>query len=404
MKGSGRRVKANVAVLLGGRSVEHEISVISAVQAINCLDTEKYEIYPVYIAKDCSMYYGECLRDIASYRDIPAMLAKCEPVYFLSEGGKTYLYPHKRKFFGKPKPVALIDVALPVVHGTNVEDGTTQGFLRAYNLPFAGCDVLASAVCMDKFATKMLLRAAGIPVLDCLLFSQAEAKGFGTIIKSVEEKFGYPVIVKPVNLGSSVGISRAKSGEELEEALSLAFTFAERVLVEPAVQNLREVNCAVLGDADEAIPSECEEPVATDEILSYADKYLEGGQKSGGSKGMACLKRKIPAEISPELKKNIQDAAVKAIKCLGCEGVVRIDFLTDRETGEFWLNELNTIPGSLAFYLWEPIGIKYPELLDRLISLALKRHRKQSEIVYSFDTNILASAGALGSKGSKGNR
>ena len=201
---------------------------------------------------------------------------------------------------------------------------------------------------------------------------------------------------------SSVGISRADDRDELEDALNLAFPFAARVLVEPAVQNLREVNCAVLGDADEAVPSECEEPVATDEILSYADKYLEGGEKSGGSKGMASLKRKIPAGITPELRQKIRETAVRAFKCLDCAGVVRIDFLTDRNTGEFWLNEINTINGSLSFYLWEPVGIKYPELLDRLISLALKRHRKQSDIVYSFDTNILSTAGAFGSKGSKG--
>ena len=395
-------MKINVAVLLGGRSVEHEISVTSAVQAMNSLNAEKYDIYPVYITKDSGMYYGVCLRDINSYRDIPAMLKQCVRVFFAAEGTKVYLYPQKQGLFSKSKPVALIDVALPVVHGTNVEDGSLQGFLRTLNLPFAGCDVLSSAVCMDKFATKMLLKEAGIPVLDCLRFSQSDAKDTAAMIKAIEEKFGYPVIVKPVNLGSSVGISRAKNAAELEEALGTAFMFASRVLVEPAVQNLREVNCSVLGDAEEAIPSECEEPVASDEILSYSDKYLEGSSKSGGSKGMASLKRKIPADISPELKKKIQETAVEAFKFLDCAGVVRIDFLTDRETGEFWLNEINTIPGSLSFYLWEPAGVKYPELLDRLIALALKRYRKESDIVYSFDTNILSTAGAFGSKGSKG--
>lgn len=394
-------MKINLAVLLGGRSVEHEISVISAVQAINSLDSGKYEIFPVYITKDSSMYYGDCLRDINSYRDIPAMLKQCERVYFATEGSKTYLYPQKNKLISRSKPIALIDVAFPIVHGTNVEDGSLQGFLRTHNLPFVGCDVLASAVCMDKFTTKIMLKSAGIPVLDCLRFSSTEAKDMAAIIKASEEKFGYPVIVKPVNLGSSVGISRAENASELEEALNMAFTFAARVIIEPAVQNLREVNCSVVGDAEEALPSECEEPCATEEILSYSDKYLEGSSKSDGSKGMASLKRKIPADISPELKKKIQDTAVAAFKYLDCAGVVRIDFLTDRKTGEFWLNEINTIPGSLSFYLWEPVGVKYPELLDRLISLALKRHRKESDIVYSFDTNILSSGGAFGSKGSK---
>ncbi|GHU34530.1 D-alanine--D-alanine ligase [Clostridia bacterium] len=397
-------MKIHLAVLFGGRSVEHEVSVISALQAIRSLDAGKYEVFPIYITKRGEFYYGKSLTDIENYRDIPALLKQCAAVNFESDGTKTYLIPKKQKIFGKTKPIALIDVAFPIVHGTNVEDGKLQGYLGSLNLPFVGCDVLSSAVCMDKYVSKSLLKDAGIPVLDCLRFTAEDNKQPAGIVKTTEDKFTYPVIVKPVNLGSSVGISKAKDSAELSEAVSLAFSFAEVIIIEPAVMNLKEINCSVAGDTEEAEASECEEPVASDEILSYKDKYLDGGKNGGsksGSKGMASLKRRIPADITSEMKTEIQDTAVKAFKHLGCNGVVRVDFLTDTVTNEIWLNEINTIPGSLSFYLWEPTGLKYPALIDRLISLALKRERKAEDIVYSFDTNILASGKSFGAKGSK---
>jgi D-alanine-D-alanine ligase len=399
-------MKINVAVLFGGKSVEHEISVISALQAIHSLNREKYEIIPVYITKEGEFYTGDALFDIEHFRDIPAMLKDCTAVIFSQNAGRTYLYPANKSFFGKSKPIAVIDVAFPIVHGTNVEDGALQGYLKTLGLPFVGCDVLSSAVCMDKYTMKIMLREAGIPVLDGLRFSQSDNTDRGRMIAEIESKFPYPVIVKPVNLGSSVGIGKAEDKTALISALDTAFTFAERVLVEPAVQNLREINCAVLGDAYDAKPSECEEPIAADVILSYADKYLSNG-KSGknsnnsGSKGMASLSRKIPPDIGIELKKHIQDIAVKAFCFLDCNGVARIDFLMDGKTNEVWLNEINTIPGSLSFYLWEAAGKPYPVLLDELIKLALARKQREDEITYSFDTNILSTATAFGSKGQK---
>lgn len=393
-------MKINLAVLFGGKSVEHEISIISALQAINNLDKEKYEIFPVYITKNNEFYYGEILKSIEEYRNIPALLKKAERVNFVKTDSKTFIYPSLQKMFKKNKPIALIDVAFPIVHGTNVEDGALQGFLKTLDLPFVGCNVLSSAICMDKFCMKILLKEAGFPVLDCLRFTLEDNKNQEKIIKSVEEKFPYPVIVKPINLGSSVGISKAKNTTELEEALENAFTFSDKVIVEPAVVNLKEINCSVAGDSEEAFASECEEPVVYDEILSYSNKYMDGS-KQGGSKGMATLKRKIPADISPEIKSQIQKIAVDSFKFLDCNGVVRIDFLMDFETNEIWLNEINTIPGSLAFYLWEPTGLKYTALLDRLISLALKRQRKENDIVYSFDSNILSTGSFGGSKRGK---
>ena len=397
-------MKINVAVLFGGKSVEHEVSVISAVQAMQNINKDKYAVYPVYITKKNELYWGESLENMEEYKNIPALLAKSTKINIVTDGSKTYLMPQEHKLFSKAKPIACIDVAFPIVHGTNVEDGALQGFIKTLNLPFVGCDVLASAICMDKFAMKIMLKEAGFPVLDGIRFTSQDYKNEKKVISDTENKFGYPVIVKPVNLGSSVGISKAENRQELEDALELAFRFADKILIEPAVVNLKEINCSVVGDYSEAEASELEEPISADKILSYKDKYMDGGKKAGGSKGMSSLKRKIPAEIPEETAQEIKQIAVDAFKYLDCNGVARIDFLMDSKTGEFWINEFNTIPGSLAFYLWEPKGVKYSELLDRLISLAVKRQRNNEEITYSFDTNILSSASLGGSKGSKGSK
>lgn len=395
-------MKIHVAVLFGGKSVEHEVSVISALQAIQSMNKDKYAVYPIYITKKNELYWGEDLDKIEEYKNIPALLQKSTKINIVTDGSKTYLVPQQQKRFSKAKPIACIDVAFPIVHGTNVEDGALQGFLKTLNLPFVGCDVLASAICMDKFAMKIMLKEVGFPVLDGIRFTAQDYKNEEKILADTESRFGYPVIVKPVDLGSSVGISKAENRQELEDALELAFQFADKILIEPAVVNLKEINCSVLGDYTAAEASELEEPISADKILSYKDKYMDGGKKTGGSKGMSSLKRKIPAEIPAETAEKIKEIAVNAFKYLDCNGVVRIDFLMDSKTGEFWINEFNTIPGSLAFYLWEPKGVSYTNLLDRLISLALKRQRSNEEITYSFDTNILSSASFGGAKGSKG--
>ncbi len=399
-------MKINLCVLYGGRSVEHEISVISALQAMENLNEEKYNIIPVYITKEGEMYTGETLRFAESYKNIPSMLKASKKVLFVREGRNTVL----RELEGKKKNDIIVDVAFPIVHGTNVEDGALQGYLRTLGLPFVGCDVLASAVGMDKYVMKTVLKEGGFPVLECLRFNRRNTK-LDYCIKAVEEKIPYPVIVKPVNLGSSVGISKADNRESLEASLTDAFSYADVVLVERAVTALREINCSVVGDTTHADASECEEPFMADEILSYKDKYMsgggskgaKGGAKSGSAKGgMASLKRKVPADLTPEMRERIRTMAVEAFQHLGCNGVSRIDFMIDNASGELFINEFNTIPGSLAFYLWKPLGVEYRELLDRLIGLALKRAREDEDITYSFDTNILAMGAPTGAKGAKG--
>ncbi len=391
-------MKIRVGVFFGGKSVEHEVSVITGLQACAAVNKEKYDVIPVYITKDNRFYIGKEIGKIEAYRNIKELLAASTRVIPVSDGGlKLLRYPLKK--FGENE-LAQLDVVLPAVHGTNVEDGAFQGFLQTLGVPYAGCDVLSSAVGMDKYVMKTVFMDNNIPVLPCAVtdikhYSHAPEES----LDAIEAKTRYPVIVKPVNLGSSVGIRKANDRGELADALDYAFTFSIKVLTENAVTRLKEINCAVLGDYESAEASECEEPIANDEILSYQDKYV-GGAKSG-SKGMASLKRKIPAGITPEQREQVRTLAVKAFQSLGCSGVARIDFLLDEEAGKLYLNEINTIPGSLAFYLWEPLGVRYSELLDRIISLAFKRQRELQSLNFSFDTNLLESASFGGAKGAK---
>lgn len=410
-------MKIKVGVLFGGKTVEHEISVISAIQAMGYLNREKYDVIPIYITKNNEFYVGEDIGKIESYTDINSLLKNSQRIIMVNEGGRTQLIRYPQKLFSKGV-VDYIDIAFPVVHGTNVEDGTLQGYLKMFNIPYVGCDVLSSAVGMDKYVMKTVLKDNGIPVLDCKCYTaNLYDEDSEKIVDEIEEAIGYPVIVKPVNLGSSIGISKAENRSELFDSLDTAFHYATKVLVEAAVQNLKEINCSVLGDYETAEASECEEPVSSDKILTFTEKYIgdgsakgakgaKGGVKSsaGGSKGMATLKRKIPADITVEQRDEIRKMAVKAFKCLGCNGVSRIDFMMDTASGKIWLNEINTIPGSLSFYLWEPLGVKYPELLDRMISYALKREREEESITYTFDSNVLQGVKLGGTKGAKGTK
>lgn len=413
-------MKIAIAVFFGGNSTEHEISVISAVQAMGYLDHEKYQIYPVYITKQNQFYTHPDMEDIASFRDIPALLSRSQRVIFVRETQRTMMvgYPFRR--FGK-NPEIPIDLAFPVVHGTNVEDGTLQGFLATLSLPIVGPGVLPSAIGMDKVLMKSILKDRGIPVLPCEALTTVDYEDPDALIDRLEKSISWPMIVKPVNLGSSIGITVADNREKLADALALAFSFSDRVLVERAITKLKEVNCAVLGDFEEAQASECEEPLASGEesILSFQDKYMSGGKggakgagtkgmpaagskTAGGSKGMASLTRKIPADIDPAMRDRIRETAVQAFHALAGEGVARIDFMIDMETGELFLNEINTIPGSLAFYLWEPLGLPYPAMLEKLIALALKHARQKDKLTFAFDTNILSTARVGGAKTKQG--
>lgn len=393
-------MKTNVAVFYGCRSVEHEVSIISAVQAMASIDREKYDITPVFVTKDGEMYTGEKLFNIEEYKNIPNLLKNSKKVNFLRENGNVVMKTLSNGIFSKTTST-VVDVAFPIVHGTNCEDGTIQGLFEFLNLPYVGCDIISSAVGMDKAVFKDVLKNAGLPVLDCVCFRAREYMSDKKAIKDkILNKIGLPLIVKPVNLGSSVGISKVTEEAQLDEAITLAFSFTDRILVEHAVTAIREINCSVLGDADSCEASVCEEPFMKDEILSYEDKYM-GNSKDGQSKGMASLGRKVPADLSKEKSNEIRTLACDIFKALGCNGVVRIDFIIDTETDTVYANEINTIPGSLAFYLWDATGIKYKELLSKMIELAFKRQRNRDNITFTIDTNILSGV-SFGSKGSKG--
>ena len=403
-------MKIKVALLFGGKSTEHDISVISALQAYNNINKDKYDVYPIYVTRENELFFGERTGDIKAYRNVDCLIAGSSAVTLVRRGDRVKLVKTSPKLFEKAE-ITDIDVAFPVVHGTNTEDGTLQGFCQMLDLPYVGCDVLSSAVGMDKYLTKIVLRDAGIPVLDAIKLDTAKySSDSDGAMNEIEARFGYPVIVKPINCGSSIGISKASDREALAESLDDAFNYAENVVIERAITSLREINCSVVGDSRGAKASECEEPVGSDEILSFNDKYVagaKGGAKSGGAKGsagMASLKRKIPAPISEEMREYIRETAKKAFLALGCSGVSRIDFLLDGETGEVFFNEINTIPGSLSFYLWEPLGVKYLELLDELISLALAGYRRKSSLTYSFKSSVLQSADFSGTKGAKGSK
>ena len=400
-------MKTTIAVFFGCRSVEHEVSIISAVQAMRSIDREKYDIIPVYVDKNGTMFTSDLLFDIENFKDLDGLTKSCEPVAFIKDKNGVNMRYLNNGLFKKHKDT-VIDLAFPIVHGTNCEDGTMAGYFEFLGLPYISCDIISAAVGMDKSVFKDVLINAGLPTLPCFTFRAREylldKEGMK---KQIEEKIGYPLIIKPVNLGSSVGITKVSDESELLDAADLAASFADKILAEKAITGLREINCSVLGDADECEASVCEEPFMHDEILSYKDKYLggsKGGKQDGPSKGMASLGRKIPADISKEKSEEIRDISCKIFKAIGASGVVRIDYLLDtNDNDRVYANEINTIPGSLAFYLWEATGLKYTDMLDRLVEIAFKRQRTRENLTFTIETNILSGV-SFGSKGSKGSK
>jgi D-alanine-D-alanine ligase len=387
-------MKTNIAIFFGGRSTEHEISVISANQAMHAVDSERYNITPIYITKQGHWYTGEALLDVANYRDIPTLLKKCTEVYMKPIYGDYNLYKVNRSMFGTDV-VTKIDVVIPVLHGSNGEDGIFEGVLETIGIPFAGCNTLASANGMDKITMKMILQANDVPVVDYVWFTDKQwFTQRDQLISRIESKLGYPVIVKPANLGSSVGIGRAANKEELIDRINDAERYSTRIIVEHMVDHLQEINCSVLGDSDDYQTSVLEEPIKSGEILSYQDKYM-GGSKS--TKGMQASQKRIPADLPTEETKRIQFLAGETFRVLSCHGVSRVDMIIDRDNRNIYVNEINTIPGSLSFYLWEAAGISFTELMDRLVKLALKRKRDAGAKTISYDQNIFSLSG--GAKG-----
>lgn len=393
-------MKKQLAFVIGGKSVEHEISIITGLQAFNAFDNAEYEPFVLYISKNNEFLIGQNLEDIKNYKDLKKVCDGATRVVLVNDSGQAKFVQYPSKKFGKNFE-RNIDMAFMCVHGTNVEDGALQGFFKTHDVPIVGCDVEAAALSMDKYAQKLIAKAAGVPVLDAYKFNMKDYENIDIIISKIESSFKYPVIVKPLNLGSSVGINVANDSESLIDAIDDAFLYAAEIIVEPAIKNLREINVSVLGDNLEAEASEIEEPMHTDEILSYEDKYTNNA-KGGKSKGMASVSRQIPANVPDEMRTRIRDMGVKTFQALSCSGVARIDFLLDGDTNEVYFNEINTIPGSLAFYLWEPLTVSYAELLNKMIDISKARTRLEHQLTFSFDTNVLENANLGGSKSKLG--
>jgi len=402
-------MKIRLGVIFGGESVEHEVSIISAIQAMNKMDSEKYEIIPIYITKDRQWYTGEMLKEIETYSDLSLIKRYAKNVVLYEDNGKFVLQNKK----GFRRIVKEIDMVFPIVHGTNVEDGVLQGYLESIGIPFVGGDVYASAVGQDKIFMKEIFRENDLPVCDYAWFYDTEYEDDNEKVLARVEKLTYPVIIKPATLGSSVGIKTAHNKEELKVAIDEAIKYDHKIVVEKLVENLMEVNISVLGNYSNQQVSAIEQVIPTKDFLTYEDKYLGSSKtkgKIGGkfktSKGMVSTSRVIPAPLPKKMKEEVEKVAVGAFKALGSSGVVRIDFLVDEKEKKIYINEVNNIPGSLSFYLWEPIGKEYTELLDDMINIGIRDYKMRIAKTHSFDTNILKGFAEHGGlkcmKGSKG--
>ena len=390
----------NIGVIYGSRTCEHDVSIISALQAAQALDKKKYNVTYIYIGREGTWYTGEALADVKFYEHFdPEKVTRVLPA---GENSKLVLYhlPEKKKFFGgvAAERVAVLDVVMPVLHGLNGEDGTLQGMLELFDVPYTSAGVMGSAVGMDKITMKLLFKGCGFPVVEGVWFDRGRwSRERDGVMDECEDKLGFPLIVKPANLGSSIGINIAHDRNQLEDAIETAAAYDHRILVEKAVSPLREVNCSVLGYGDHVETSELEMPVTQEEFLTFPGKYLRNAKGAGG---MASQVRLIPAPISEQAAQTVRDLAVRAFRAMDLKGVVRIDFILDENENVF-INEANTIPGSLAFYLWEPKGVSFSALLDGMVECAFSAWADRKASVFSHDSTLLANI-VHGSKGAKG--
>jgi len=386
--------RLKVGVIFGGRSVEHDVSIVSAHQAMAVL-AEDHDVVPIYITREGLWYTGEALNDLEVYRNQNWTEVGAEAFIPSTTGvGGLYVPPSGR--FAKARTISL-DVVLPSIHGTFGEDGTLQGLLELAGIPYAGSAVTGSAAGMDKITMKAVFKAAGLPVVrDLVLDTQRLLADENAVIDEIERSIGYPAFVKPSRLGSSVGIGKAVDRAGLAEALDVARRYDNRMLVEVAMEGCDEINCSVLGGPGaEPRVSVCEQPVAWEEFLTFSDKYLRGGKNAGDGKansggGMAGLERRIPAPISDDLTKQVQHNALTAFKAIDAAGVARIDSFVNQETGETWVMEINTVPGSFAFYLWEASGVSFRQLMNETIDIAIAAHKAKSELMFTFESNMLS--------------
>jgi D-alanine-D-alanine ligase len=376
--------KKRVAVIFGGVSPEHEVSVITGLQVLENLDKEKFIGIPIYVSKTGELFTGDELLKIETYRNLPEIEQKSQRI-------QPYLDNIKRGFqtvggFLKGN-VIEVDVIFPCFHGGTGENGSFQGFFELMSIPYVGSGVLGSITGFDKVATKQLFEKNGLSVTKYYWFYNKDwEKDQTKVLKEIKQKLIFPLFVKPANAGSSIGVAKAENENELVNAVEVALLFDRKIIVEEAFEG-REINISVMGNSGSNLEtSVLEEVFPSKDLLSYDDKY---NSENGKAKGMTSATRKIPADLTPEITAKIESLAKLSFQTLDCSGLTRIDFMYSAKKNEIIILEVNTIPGSLAFYLWAPKGIEFKELLTRLIKLGLERHEDLKKLTTSFPTNIL---------------
>lgn len=395
--------KLQLGVIFGSRSCEHEVSVISALQLMRSADRQKYDVIPIYISMKGEWFSGDPLLDVHTFTGFDEHqkgIYRVQLDVTAGSGALTTIRPAKGLFgHDEVQLVARLDCVIPVFHGMHGEDGTIQGMLEMCNLPYASSGVTPSAVGMDKVYLKQFFRGGEFPVLPGCWFLRSDwEENPEAVMDAVEKELPYPVFVKPASLGSSIGVSKAKDRAALKQAMELALDFDRKVLVEKGLENPLELNCSVLGFGGRAEASEIEMPVTGGDLLSFMDKYIQG---NASAKGMASLKRVLPAPIEPELRDRIRKLSVDIFKNMDCKSVVRIDYMFDTPTGELYITEINTIPGSLAFYLWQACGVPYAALIDRMVETAMLAHQEKNNSNYAFSSDILTNLSLGGKAGAK---
>lgn len=360
----------NIGIITGGSSVEHEISLISALQAILNIDKTKYKIYLIYLTKNNNLIYIKNLKEI---KDFEKYTNKKTNAYIYKEKNKTYLKTHNKKI--------SLDCIIPIVHGKNTEDGTLSGYLNLLNIPYTSSDITSSSIAQDKAICKRLLRSYQIRLLP---FMETNNNINLQKIDKFIDKHNFPLIIKPSHLGSSIGINTANNKEELIKGINNSLNYDKKLIIEPKLKNFTEYNCAAYKKLSTIITSEIEEVKTNHDILTYDDKYLDGGLKQTDKES-----RSIPAIISKELEEEIKKTTKQVYEYLNFKGVIRIDYIYDLDKNTLYLNEINTIPGSLAFYLFEGLNIDYSTLLSDLIKQAIIENNTENNLISSFDTNIL---------------
>lgn len=372
----------NLVVIFGGKSTEHDISILTACQVMSAIDSKKYNINPIYIDNKGEWYGGDELKNVTFYKKFNTKKLKSVAILPCSD----FLW---QKGLGGYKKLCKIDCAIVSCHGKNGEDGTVQGLLELANIPYTSSGVLGSCVGLDKIAMKKLFSSENLPICPFIAVNKSQFKSVEDLLLQID----LPVIVKPSRLGSSIGISVAKTIDELKEAVDLAFMFDENIIVEKLVENLKEINISVLGDGVNAVCSVTEEPQNRGEFLSFSSKYLSGAKNENN--GMQNISRIMPANIDNQTIRNIENLAKKIFALLDCKGVVRIDFMQNTQTNELFVNEINTIPGSFAFYLWEKTGLSFEKLIDRLIEIAINSNQSQNKLTSSFSSCVLSNNGGV---------